>query len=288
MFEKLRELGFNEEPEELQKFKYLASQLALRQSEDGTYYYSNWLRGPLLYALVQAKHPRRVLEFGTGRGYGAVCMAQASVDAGFECTVLTIDQIPETRKQQWIIDEGSGPQVKSLSLKEAWSRFCPSETVDRITVLAGDSSSIMARWRHEGLMKVDLVFLDAGHDYWSVKHDFLAALAVANPHASFVFDDYGERQRYGVKRLFDTEIAPRCIDGDDVEIIDTYAEVDRVGAQVDHRMALLEGRNLPLPKQQFFSSPYQRLYLDGYRVAHNLRRLAWQARAIGSPGARVK
>jgi len=73
--EKIRELGFDLGEKAQDEFKQLAMITALRQAQDGTYYIRNWWRGPLLYALLSHYRPHNVLEFGTGRGYGALSMA---------------------------------------------------------------------------------------------------------------------------------------------------------------------------------------------------------------------
>jgi len=80
----------------------------MRKAPDGTYYPGNWWRRPLLYALVGYYKPINVLEFGTGRGYGAISMVKASLNQGFECTIWTIDRVSPLIPQPWPIDEEEG------------------------------------------------------------------------------------------------------------------------------------------------------------------------------------
>ena len=67
----------------------IAKLTALRQEKNGDFYISNFWRGPMLYSLVRAIKPRTILELGTGRGYGAFCMAKAMEDGGIDGKLST-------------------------------------------------------------------------------------------------------------------------------------------------------------------------------------------------------
>lgn len=240
----LTTLGERPEPDRWAFLQCLARLTALKQAPDGTFHLGHWWRGPLLYTLVQRSRPRHILEFGTGRGYGALCMAQASVDGGFDCTVWTIDRIPPTHVQPWAIDEGDAPLVVQRSLEQVWSAHVPADLTQRIRCLTGDSRAVMQRWERAGHPRIDFCFIDGGHDYSSVKHDLLAVCQVANPGCSILFDDYTERRGYGVKRLIDREIAQR-VPGDTLDVIDTLAQDRTVcGEVVPHKMVLIRGDRL--------------------------------------------
>lgn len=247
-------MGFSSDEKRWAYLQNLAKLTALKYAPFGTFHLGHWWRGPLLYSLVQFYHPKHILEFGTGRGYGSLCMAQAAMDADIDCTVWTIDQIPPTTPQQWAIDEGEGPQLKELSLQEVWQRhFSPSLT-QRIHLLTRDSRTIMSNWVKSGSPRIDFCFIDGGHDYWTAKHDFITALRIANPGCTFLFDDYTERKGYGVKRLLDQETLPR-ISPDAIEVIDILSRDQTVfGEDVAHKMALLHGEYLSTsPINQFYS-----------------------------------
>lgn len=222
-------------------FQRLARLTALKQTPDGTVHLGHWRRGPFLDALVKQLKPRHILEFGTGRGYGALCMARASVEGGFNCTVWTIDKIPTSQPQPWLLDEGAGPVQIHASLEQVWAKHIPVEWTQRIRYLTGESRSVMQRWEREGLPRIDCCFIDGGHDYQTVKHDFFAALRIANPACSFLFDDYTERKGYGVKRFFDRELAPRLPAGA-WEVVDpmTWDETT-FGERVAHKMVWIKG-----------------------------------------------
>jgi len=265
--EKIRELGFDLGEKAQDEFKQLAMITALRQAQDGTYYIRNWWRGPLLYALLSHYRPHNVLEFGTGRGYGALSMAKASMERGFECMIWTIDHIPPAARQRWDIDEGNGPTTKSLALDEVWEQSVSAGMCERVSRLTGDSYSVMREWKRCGRPNIDFFFIDGGHDYRTVKHDFIVALRVANSGAVFLFDDYGKRNRYGVKKLIDNECIPKCAQGS-VEVIDTFAGRDLPDAEgkVDHKMALLDTKQIPELNQHFYSTARARMYMRSYQI----------------------
>jgi predicted O-methyltransferase YrrM len=279
--EKMQELGFDLSEKAKDEFKHLARVTALRQAQDGTYYVRNWWRGPLLYALVSHYIPRNVLEFGTGRGYGALSMAKASMELGFECRIWTIDHIPPTTRQRWDIDEGNGPTTKSLARDEVWEQSVSAGIFERISCLTGDSYSVMREWKRRARPNIDFFFIDGGHDYRTVKHDFIAALRVANSEAAFLFDDYGDRKRYGVKKLIYSECIPKCPQGS-VEVIDTFAGRDLPDAEgkVDHKMALLDTKQIPELNEHFYSAAQARLYMRSYQIIRFGRKCALPIRTL--------
>ena len=64
---------------------------ALRKNSNKNFYRSNYLRGLLLYSLVTKYKPKTILEFGTGRGFGALSMARAIIDSNLDSNIYTID-----------------------------------------------------------------------------------------------------------------------------------------------------------------------------------------------------
>lgn len=233
----------------------LAAVTALKHLPDGGYSLGHWWRGPVLYTLVQHYRPRHVLEIGTGRGYGAVCMAQAALDAGFECTVWTIDVLSPDAIQPWALDEGDGPAVRPLSMRTVWNRHVPAPITARVRWLTGDSATILRRWRQKGQPRVQLAFIDAGHDLTSVRHDFIGALRIADTRCTFVFDDYTERPGYGVREVVDrdvrTKMPPDAVVGVDAFAWDTLAD----GRRAQHGLAVVRGEYLPAPSPAVFYAP---------------------------------
>jgi len=256
--------GRSSKAEDWVELQRLAKLTALRVGNGGEFYVSNFWRGPLLYTLVLDRKPKHVLEIGTGRGYGALSMARAAVDGGLDTTVWTVDERPSRQQQPWAIDEGDGPRVEDLSVEDVWERHVPNEVRERVCAITGDSRSVLSRWLRTGRPAVDLVFIDGGHDYWTVKHDFLATLRVANLGVVLLFDDYGERVRYGVKRLIDREVAPKIPPGALV-VIDTGAEDSRPdSAKPEHKMVLLTTNPDQEPGEAFYSKMHQAAFMAVY------------------------
>ena len=252
-----------------ERLRQMARVTALKRTVDGRINDETWWRGPILYDLVRRYRPAHVLEFGTGRGYGAVCMASASIDAGFPCTVWTVDVVPPDVAQETVIDEGDGPAPVRISVAEIWRRHIPSDVSSRIRCLTGSSVSVMARWRRSGGPRVQFCFLDGGHDYVTVKHDFIAGLRVADRGCAFLFDDYTARATYGVRRLVDGGIRPRLPAGA-VEVVDGRSRDRTVrGEDVAHELALVRGEYIGAdPLGQFFSRPALAAFAGRLSVAH--------------------
>ena len=95
-----------------------------------------------------------------------------------------------------------------LSLAEVWPSHFDQSWLDRITCLNGDSTQVMAAWVKKGLPRVDLAFIDGGHRYRVVKHDFYSVLSVASPRFQVLSDDYVEKESFGVRKFVDDEVAP--------------------------------------------------------------------------------
>jgi hypothetical protein len=257
-----------------EEFRRLAALTALKRAPDGTFVDGHWWRGPLLHALVAHYRPRHVLEFGTGRGYGAACMAMAGVDGGFDCTVWTIDRLAPEAPQDWAYDAGPGPQVECVSLVEMWRRHLPTTITSRIRCLTGDSVHVMAAWRRRELPAVELCFIDGGHDYATARHDFVSALDIAAPGCTFVFDDYSARGDYGVRRLVDGDIRPR-LPADAIETVDALVwDRPRGGQPVKHEMAVLRGEYVGAEAARRFYSPGA---VAAFKAGFAVQRLGWRA-----------
>ena len=274
MTEKIRALGESADPARWTACRRLAGWLAFKRAPDGRFHAGHWWRGPLLYSLARRRRPRHVLEFGTGRGYAAACVAQAAVDGVFDCTVWSVDARPGDEPQEWAFELESGPALRRMTRAEVWRECLPDALQSRIRCLTGDSRRVMRRWAAEGRPGVDLCFIDGGHDRWTVTHDCIAALRVANPGCALLFDDYSPRRGYGVKRLVDARIAPRLPAGA-LEILDMDCRnVTVFGEDLSHRMALVDGASVgPDALAQFFAPAMAGWWQRGYALYDAARRL---------------
>lgn len=276
--EKLVELGETDALSRWQGVRRFAALTALKHAPEAGFYEGNWWRGPLLYALIRRYRPTHVLEFGTGRGFSALCMAQAAVDAGIDSTIWTLDRIAPTQPQAWPIDTGDGPRLTRASLEEVWQAHIPVAVRQRIRCLTGTTRSAMARWRRECRAPVSMGYIDAGHDYWSVKHDLLAFLRVAEPACTILLDDYTARSGYGVKRLVDEDVAP-VVPEAAIEILDSGME-DWVGLGIRarHQMALIAAEGMGPAAHRALQD---RLSRGGFRQLYALHETGATIKALG-------
>ena len=112
--------------------------------------------GPFLYRLVFGMRPRTVLDIGTARGFSALYMAKAMVDAGIDGYVYTIDTKPHDEPLRWHSPKQFLDPFKDreVSRREILSSF-EEEIVGRVVFLTGRSSEVLRDWRYG---KVDLAF----------------------------------------------------------------------------------------------------------------------------------
>ena len=194
----------------IEKFWTLGDATALRVRQDGTFFRANYERGILLYALVAKHRPNTVLEFGTGRGYGSLCMAWAMRDFGITGTINTIDMVSPSKRFKWpIIWPGSNEaNVRHLSRHDVWQEVAKSSWMKHIDNMVGLSGAVMQSYSGR---PVDFAFIDAGHGYQSVRHDFIMSLQHASDSIGVLFDDYStEDWGLGTQKLISDDVLPYC------------------------------------------------------------------------------
>ena len=164
-------------------------------------------RGPLLYSLVSFLKPKRILEFGTGGGYSTLCMAKALTDFKIDGKIYTIDRVDNDEKisRFYQLPNDKEPRKNKISNKEIWKSIAPSEWIDKIITIQGYSGIVMDT---KNFKNIDFCYIDGVHTYEGTKHDFLSFLKVASNTFSVLFDDYIDRDFYGVKEFIDKEVEP--------------------------------------------------------------------------------
>ena len=181
----------------------------LRGNPDGTFHHANYESGLLLYSLVMKFRPTQILEIGTGRGYGAMCMAMGLRDAGIDGKIITLDVHAYDQKQEWAIDDGNGPRIENLSLKDVWEKHFDDDLRGRIEHRQGFSSDGMERLLAEGNFHPQLIYIDGDHTYTITRHDLFASMLLAARPFRILMDDYHPRSDlYGVRRLVDDTLEP--------------------------------------------------------------------------------
>ena len=188
------------------EFVRLGRLTKLRRWPDGRFGAVNFESGLLLYALVKRFRPRSILEIGTGRGFGALCLATALRDLGGEGRIVTVDMNAYGQRIDWALDDGSGPRVQTLSMQDVWEQHTDASVRALIEPRSGPSAAVLRALRSEGF-RADLVYIDGDHTYPGVRHDLYASLLVAARPFRMLLDDYTPGSDvFGVRRLVDEEL----------------------------------------------------------------------------------
>ncbi|WP_316015304.1 class I SAM-dependent methyltransferase [Roseobacter sp. HKCCA0434] len=189
----------------------------------------NFQHGRMLYALLRERADELpqdtglvVMETGTARGFSALCMARALMDAGRSGHVVTSDLIPHHHDMIWnCIDDLDGPRSRH-ELLAPWS-----EERDRVVFLSGDTKDSMERL---GLGRVHFAFLDGAH------------------HEEPLMGEYryvADRQQKGDRIVFD-DVTPGQFDG----IVRAIARIEDEGAYDIERFMLENRRGYAIARRR--------------------------------------
>lgn len=164
-------------------------------------------RGPLLYALISFLKPKKILEFGTGGGYSTLSMAKALKDNNIDGKIYTVDRVDNSEKiwRYYKLPGIKEPQKKKISNKEIWELVADKQLIEKIFPITGYSGIVMEQNK---INDFDFCYIDGVHTYDGTKHDFFSFLKIAAPKFSILFDDYIQRDFYGVKEFIDKEVDP--------------------------------------------------------------------------------
>jgi predicted O-methyltransferase YrrM len=180
-----------------ERVRQLGLLTGLRFEKDGGFRPANFERALVLQRLVALRRPAQILELGTGRGLGALAMADTAREIGLTCDILSVDILPPTAAQWWPIEiDGQAREIQA-SIDEIWSRHIEPELRQRILLRTGATTSVLPALAREG-RKFDLVFIDAGHDLFSVIHDLSYAAVLLAPGGSILMDDFAPLEEFGL------------------------------------------------------------------------------------------
>lgn len=187
------------------------------KEEDGRYFPANFERGLLLREIVRRSKPKRILELGTGRGLGILCMAEQVRTLDYQAELVSVDIISPTTRQNWPISVEGQYSSPSQSLAEVWSRHF-SELKPLITLRTGATTSVLPTLLKEG-RKFDFVFIDAGHDVYSVFHDFAYSCLLLSKDGEILMDDFAPTEPFGLGTCVVTAHATKAFEH--VEVIES-------------------------------------------------------------------
>ena len=185
---------FQDEAEKARVFD-IGRVTGLRQEAD-RYYPANFERGLLLREVVRRLQPRRILELGTGRGLGILCMADQVRALNYQAEFVSVDIISPATRQDWPILMDGQYSAQPRSLEEVWSQNFP-ELQAQITLRTGATTVILPSLVKEG-RQFDFIFIDAGHDVYSVFHDFAYSSLLLSGQGEILMDDFAPMDAFGL------------------------------------------------------------------------------------------
>jgi hypothetical protein len=166
------------------------------REEAGRFYPANFERGLLLREIVRRRRPQRILELGTGRGMGILCIADQVRALDYHAELVSVDIIPQNARQHWPIYLDGQYSVQSRSVEEVWSRSFP-DLKAFVTAHTGATTAILPILIREG-RKFDFIFIDAGHDVHSVFHDFAYCVLLLAERGEILMDDFAPMEPFGL------------------------------------------------------------------------------------------
>lgn len=169
----------------------------LRAEKDGSFRPANFERGLVLDRIVAGRKPRTVLELGTGRGLGAFAMAAAARQHGVELSVTTVDLRPPGERLDYALEVDGRREVRHASCDEIWSAHLDAELRKRITPITGTTTRLLPELLAAG-RSFEFIFIDAGHDLFSVAHDLAYSAALLAPGGAILMDDFAPLEDFGL------------------------------------------------------------------------------------------
>ena len=149
--------------------------------------------GLLLYKLILQRSDQGrsvvVLDVGTARGFSAITMVRAMLDAGLDGRVLTIDVIDHHEPCNWHVAKQEADEPLAgivITRSEIWRKWFQSEAA-RITPITGQSWRVLNDWS-EG--PIDVAFLDGDHTYETVRRELSLLDSLMVPEGVIILDDY--------------------------------------------------------------------------------------------------
>jgi predicted O-methyltransferase YrrM len=149
---------------------------------------------------VRDLHPRLIVEVGTHHGAAALLMLRVARRYRRDVEYWGFDLFEEATPGV-LQQEAAGP-TPPPTLEEARRRLEPLGA--RIHLIRGDTTVTIPQ---TPVPPADLIFIDGGHSYETVKTDWKNVLRFTHRGTVTYFDDYtneyGARHGYGIKRLVD-------------------------------------------------------------------------------------
>jgi len=168
-----------------------------RNYPDGSFGAPNFERALILDRVIEVLEPKDVLEIGTGRGLGCITMASAARTYDTEVAITTVDLTPPDKKQAWAIRVDGNDCVQNTSLNDVWGERFDKKITENIFKQTGLTTEVLPRQIAEG-KKYDFIFIDGGHDPYSVIHDLSCSIKLLRSDGVILMDDFAPLNEYGI------------------------------------------------------------------------------------------
>jgi hypothetical protein len=160
---------------------------------------------PYLTEAVDLLRPKIVVEIGVWKGASVITMARRMKELRLDGVVVAIDtwlgSVEHWRRDRYYPSLGlemGRPQVQRVFM----SNILSEQLQDYVLPLPLDSINASLLLRKKAVA-IDLLHIDAGHDYDSVATDLKIWWPALRRGGVLIGDDYGTEQWPGVQRAFD-------------------------------------------------------------------------------------
>jgi len=168
-----------------------------RKRGDDDFIAPNFERALIIDRIIELIKPKAILEIGTGRGLGCTTAALAGKVYDCDLHVTTIDISPPDKKQDWAIQIDGNNKVIKASRNEIWSKYVNNELTDNILQITGSTTKVLPELLSRG-RKYDFIFVDGGHDLYTVIHDLTYAASLLSDDGIILMDDFSPIDRWAI------------------------------------------------------------------------------------------
>ncbi|RJQ27203.1 class I SAM-dependent methyltransferase [Candidatus Parcubacteria bacterium] len=166
-----------------------------RKLENGSFMAPNFERALVIERIIELTKPRTFLEIGTGRGLGCLSAAQAGRIYDCNLHITTVDTCAPDKKQNWAIQVNGENQVINASRNDVWSKYVNNEIIHNILQVTGPTTKVLPRLLSQR-KEFDFIFIDGGHDPYTVIHDLSYASKLMTEIGIILMDDFSPLDRW--------------------------------------------------------------------------------------------
>ncbi len=192
-----------------ERIRKLGILTGLRRRNEAEFGPANFERALVLQRAMALLRPRRVLELGTGRGLGAIAMAEAARENGLATEITSVDVVPPTARRPWPIEVDGVARDEPASLDEIWSRHIEADLRQRILLRTGTNTAVLPALAAEK-RKFDFIFIDAGRALFSVIHDLAYATELLSENGAILMNNFAPMEQFGLGTCIALIHARRC------------------------------------------------------------------------------